>query len=118
MEQHVKILGILFIVRGLFCIFGGFIISAIFTSGLIMINEPRIMTIILTIGYIITAFLFVVGVPTIIAGAGLMARKKWGRIMGIIMAIVGIFDVPLGTALGIYALWVLLKPETEQILTA
>ncbi|MDX1741610.1 MAG: serine/threonine-protein kinase, partial [Rhodothermales bacterium] len=55
----------------------------------------------------------VFAVPGIIAGWGLLARKPWGRVIGIVVAILDLFNIPIGTAFGIYALWVLTEPEAE-----
>jgi hypothetical protein len=54
----------------------------------------------------VTATVVMTGVA-LTAGYGLLARKPWGRILGIIAAILALFKFPLGTALGIYTLWVL-----------
>ena len=43
----------------------------------------------------------------LIAGYSLMTRRPWGRILAIIAAILALLKFPLGTALGIYTLWVL-----------
>jgi len=52
-------------------------------------------------------------VPGIFAGWGLLERKPWGRVLGIVVAILHLFNIPIGTAFGIYALWVLTEPEAE-----
>jgi len=44
---------------------------------------------------------------------GLMARKTWGRILAIIAAIFALLNLPFGTAIGIYTLWVL-APEASK----
>jgi hypothetical protein len=41
------------------------------------------------------------------AGFGLLNRRPWGRIVAIIAAVLALLKFPLGTALGIYTLWVL-----------
>jgi hypothetical protein len=41
------------------------------------------------------------------AGYGLLNRRPWGRIVAILAAILALIKFPLGTALGIYTLWVL-----------
>jgi membrane protein insertase Oxa1/YidC/SpoIIIJ len=43
----------------------------------------------------------------LLSGYSLMTRKPWGRILAIIAAILALIKLPLGTALGIYTLWVL-----------
>jgi hypothetical protein len=43
----------------------------------------------------------------LVAGFGLLNRRPWGRVVAIIAAILALLKFPLGTALGIYTLWVL-----------
>ena len=47
-------------------------------------------------------------------GWGLLERESWARLLAIILAIVSLFNVPFGTALGIYTLWVLLPAQTDE----
>lgn len=44
---------------------------------------------------------------TLLTGYGLITRQSWGRVLAIVFAIFALFHFPLGTALGIYTLWVL-----------
>ncbi len=44
---------------------------------------------------------------SMLTGYGLLTRKPWGRTLGIVMGILTLIKLPLGTALGIYTLWVL-----------
>lgn len=48
-----------------------------------------------------------------LAGWGLMQRQPWARILALVVGFVSLFNLPLGTALGIYTLWVLLPAESE-----
>jgi hypothetical protein len=43
----------------------------------------------------------------ILVGYSLLTRKPWGRVLAIIAGILALLKFPLGTALGIYTLWVL-----------
>jgi hypothetical protein len=47
------------------------------------------------------------------AGWGLLRRERWARVVTIVLGAIALIDVPLGTALGIYTLWVLL-PERSR----
>jgi len=60
------------------------------------------------------AFLPVIATITVVmaalalfAGFSLLRRKPWGRILAIVLAILALFKPIVGTALGIYTLWVL-----------
>jgi hypothetical protein len=47
-----------------------------------------------------------------VVGISLLARKPWGRVLGIVVAILSLVKFPVGTALGIYTLWVLAPAES------
>jgi hypothetical protein len=50
-----------------------------------------------------------------IAGWGLLQREPWARVLVLVVAFVSLFtNIPFGTALGIYTMWVLLPAESEQ----
>lgn len=66
-------------------------------------------------GGLIALVLFVLGVPGLIAGIGLLKFRPWARILGIIISALDLIHVPFGTALGIYGLWALLSREGEQL---
>jgi len=42
-----------------------------------------------------------------LVGWSLLTRRTWGRVLAIVAAVLTLFRVPFGTALGIYTLWVL-----------
>ena len=43
----------------------------------------------------------------VVTGVALLQRKTWGRTLAIIAAVLALLTFPVGTALGIYTLWVL-----------
>jgi hypothetical protein len=51
--------------------------------------------------------------PGILAGYGLLTGKSWGRLLALVVAILGLFNFPIGTIIGLYALWVLLQNEAS-----
>lgn len=50
-----------------------------------------------------------VGLPSIVGGIGLIRRYSWARILIIVLSVIDLFSVPIGTALGAFSLWFLLK---------
>ncbi|MGO9650229.1 MAG: zinc-ribbon domain-containing protein [Terriglobales bacterium] len=46
-------------------------------------------------------------------GWGLLQREPWARMLTIVLAFLALFNIPFGTALGIYTLWVLLPAESD-----
>jgi hypothetical protein len=56
----------------------------------------------------------VAGVAMIAIGAALNRRKKSGRFVALVAAILNLIVVPFGTALGIYTFWVLLNDDARR----
>lgn len=50
----------------------------------------------------------------IAAGWGLLARAPWARVLAVVTAFLNLMDIPLGAALGVYTLWVLLPADSER----
>ena len=48
------------------------------------------------------------------AGWGLLRRESWARILALIIAFLTLLNIPVGTALSIYTLWVLLPEQSDR----
>ncbi len=115
MKGHIKAVGIINIVFGVLgLIVAGFLFLIIAGAGIIS-GDPEAMTITSIVAVALSSLIAVLSIPELIAGYGILKFKSWGRILGIIIAILNLLNIPIGTAFGIYALWVLLNEETEQI---
>ena len=44
-------------------------------------------------------------------------HRPWARILVLVLEFINLIEIPIGTALGIYTIWVLFKDETVQIFT-
>lgn len=53
---------------------------------------------------------------TLIGGLGLLQLKSWSRSLVMVMAALGCIIVPVGTIIGVYAMWVLMQDDTKKIL--
>jgi hypothetical protein len=49
-----------------------------------------------------------------IAGWGLMQREPWARMIALVLGFISLFNVPFGTAVGVYTLWVLLPAQSQE----
>lgn len=68
----------------------------------------------LTIMRIVGFAIIVASAGTAAAGVGLMQYQSWGRTLAIIMSVILLLKFPIGTAAGIYGLWVLLSAEGRE----
>jgi len=61
----------------------------------------------------VSGFLIIGGIVGLIAGWGLYERRHWARMLAIVLAFLNLLHFPLGTAVAIYTLWVLMPAESE-----
>jgi hypothetical protein len=121
-EQHIKILGILNIVWGGLGVLCGLFLLAI-AGGISSILgrmadfRPETLVALPIVGLIagaVSIFLLIVSAPSVIVGIGLIYFKPWARILAVIISVLHLLNLPFGTALGIYGLWVLLSNESQR----
>lgn len=120
MEQHIKVVAVLNIVWGIMGAVAGLMALLLFGATLGIIGTAGrhesgtavAMPLIALVGAAIVIFLLLLSVPSIVAGAGLLKFKPWSRTLAIIVSAFHLLSIPLGTALGIYGLWVLFSPKT------
>ena len=122
MKKHVQILAYLNIIFGVLGLIIGIVICFLLVgTGLIATvaaegnNGIMAMNILSIIAAFIMGLFLLLSVPGIIAGIGLLQFKKWARILTIILAFFGLFNMPFGTALSVYAFWVLFNGETDDL---
>jgi hypothetical protein len=63
---------------------------------------------------IIGVFTAVVAGLSAAAGIGILQYRTWGRVLALIAASVYLTKIPIGTAIGIYAFWVLLSVDGRE----
>jgi hypothetical protein len=110
---HVRLLAILWFAISAFRLMPGIFILTMFgpDSRLLPADVPGFVNGILQIvGYVLIAG----AAAGLIAGWGLLERQPWGRTLAIVLGAFSLIDVPFGTALGIYTLWVLLPAQSEE----
>jgi hypothetical protein len=121
MDTHVKVLGALQIAFGAFGLFSALVLVLVFgvASTAVGVSSDPDTAIALPIvgitGVALVTLLLVLSLPGLVVGIGLLRRRPWARIAGIVLSILGLMIVPFGTVLGVYGLWVLFSKETEQL---
>lgn len=124
MLTHVKVLGVLYIVMsGIGLLFALLIFFALGTAASLvgMSASPDDAAIAMPIlgitGTALSMLLLLLSLPGLITGWGLLKLRPWARILGIVLAVISLLNFPIGTAIGVYGLWVLLTKETERLFT-
>jgi hypothetical protein len=122
MATHIKVIAVLHIVFGALGLLAG-MAGMLFFGGLAGFvgatdhssDSWMAVPVLGSIGGIILVIALVLSLPSLIAGIGLLQFRPWARIMMIVLSVLHIFNVPFGTALGVYGLWALLSPEGEAL---
>ena len=126
MDQHIKILSVLFIIFGILGLLAAIVVFVVGAGAAASIasqgaNDQDTAAGMLAAGGCMTGIAALVGIlsiPNLLTGWGLMKRKSWSRVLTIIMAILALPSFPIGTAIGVYALWVMFNEETKRLLVA
>ncbi len=116
MEKHITLAAVLNIGLGILGLLFACVVFVVIAGGGLISGDPEAMAITMIVGSVIAVFFIVLSLPKIIGGIGLLKRRRWARIVLLIISVMALIDFPIGTALGIYTIWVLLQDETIRLL--
>ena len=118
MKDHVKVIGILWIVLGAMYLCLAFFAFLVFFGVAQIPNveiEPDVLRI---IGIVASSLLGLIGLPQLIGGLGLLKHREWARILMLVVSFLTVFHVPFGTALSVYTMIILFNGETVRLFQA
>jgi len=115
MERHLSAVAALQVGLSILGVLLGIFVFVLLTGIGVIAQEKEALFILSTIGTGVGLFLLIISVPGIIGGIGLFKRKEWARILVLILSAIDLLNIPIGTALGIYSIWVLAQKETVQL---
>jgi hypothetical protein len=122
MSSHVDFAGVLFIVWGLLTALIGFSTlalgvgaAAIITSASYGGGGGQVAAGLTAAAFAVLAVIAIIwGVVHVAAGLWLRRRRPWARLLALMLSAVDLLLLPYGTALGCYALWVLLNEDVKK----
>jgi hypothetical protein len=113
-QRHVHLLGILWLAFSAFNAIGGVVLYIIANTlfapgggtGAPSFLHPLLSVVgILVLGKAALGF---------IAGWGLLQREPWARIVALVLGFISLFNIPFGTVIGVYTMWVLLPSQSQH----
>lgn len=105
---HLQLLGILWVVIGALRLLPGLFMMAFATMPMMQREIPLFVRgMFPVLGGIFSIF----AVASIITAVGLLTKQPWGRMLAIVFGALNLLDIPFGTAIGIYTLWVLVGEQ-------
>ncbi|MBN2029764.1 hypothetical protein JW824_05910 [bacterium] len=115
MEKHITLVAAIHIGFGILGMFVALIVFTAIVGGGILSGDSNAMAITSIVGTVIAFFLSLKSIPEIIGGIGLLKRKSWARIVVLIIGCLDLIEIPIGTAIGAYTIWVLLNEESVKL---
>lgn len=113
--DHLHLLSVLWIVIGLLCLIPvpilmvlSRVVGQIRATGMSPGDETMLHNIGPLFMMALATFCAAIAVGMLATGWGLLKREPWGRTLALVVGFLGLFHPPLGMALGVYTLWVLL----------
>ena len=125
MHKHLTVLGALFLGMGAMGLIGLLVVVLIFGLASSLIgatavqqgDAPAFVALIPGIfGLLIATAIAASTVPSLVAGYGLIKRRPWAAVMALVAGVLSLPVFPIGTGVGIYAIWVFLQNDTEPCL--
>jgi hypothetical protein len=119
MKQHVSLVGALHVGFGILGLLAALAVYLTFHFAYGFVDEePIVEEIIAFLGNTLSVIILFISALGIIGGIGLFSYKPWARILVMIVSAINCLNVPVGTAKGIYSIWVLMQPETIEMFEA
>jgi hypothetical protein len=110
---HVRLLGILWLAISAFRLIPGLFLLTMFRHGHSFM-PPDVPYFVFGMMRMIGGLLLAGAVLGLVTAWGLLERQPWARMLAIVLGCFSLMDMPFGTALGIYTLWVLLPARSEE----
>ena len=114
-QNHITLLGVLHIARGALVLLIGVILFGLLTGIGVISDDSTALGVLGFIGTALMLLLVALAIPCVLAGIGVLLRREWGRITALVVGILSLIDIPIGTAIGVYSIWVLMNDETRAL---
>ncbi|MGE5245527.1 MAG: hypothetical protein ACM3SQ_14990 [Betaproteobacteria bacterium] len=121
MSSHVDFVGVLFVVWGVLTVLIGLSTLALGVGAAAIISStspasPHFAAGLTAAVFIVFAVISIVwGVAHAVVGVPVRRHRPWARLVALMLASVDLLLLPYGTALGIYALWALLREDSRKL---
>ncbi len=115
MDKHVQVVGVLSLVWAALVGLGFLVVLGLAFFVPMASTDAELLRIQWVLGAIVVLLLALI-VLGVLAGIGLLRRRAWAKPLGFIVAVLALPSLPLGTAFGVYAIWVLTRPGIDEAL--
>ncbi|MCP4147417.1 MAG: PspC domain-containing protein [bacterium] len=116
MKEHVKILGVLYVVFSVIGFILAFVLFSLIKGGGLISGDSEAIAITSFIASVITGLIVLLATPGLLGGMGLLNYNSWSRVLVMVLGFINLIIIPpFSTALGIYTIWTLTNKNTEAL---
>ena len=118
MRKHVSVVAVIQIAFGALGLIGALALNLVFDFAGSFVHDDEVATMVMNaMKLILPITIGFFSVLKLVGGIGLLCYKNWARYFVIVLAAIGCLNIPIGTLIGVYSLWVLLQDETIKLFT-
>jgi hypothetical protein len=115
LESHLTIVAILHIGLGALGLLAAAIVFVVLFGVGAISGDQQAFGILAFIGIGVGAFLGILSLPGVLGGIGLLRHQSWARYLVLVLSVFQLFNVPIGTAVGVYSIWILAQDEATAL---
>jgi len=113
-ERHRGTMGALHLVLGLMNVIAALCLWFVLGSVVALAQDAEATRVLGAVAVLLGGLLFLLALPPLIAGFGLMSRTRWSRTAAMVSAFLNMLSIPFGTGVSLFTLWVLFTEEASE----
>jgi hypothetical protein len=115
MEKHVSLLAVFFLALSIVGILAACIVFVAVVGGGFLSGDETAIFVTSTVGTSVASLVGILSIPGLFCAYGLLKRRSWGRYLALVVGVMNLLCIPLGTVVGVYAIWLLTQDEAIRL---
>ena len=115
MEKHLTVVAALQVGFSVLGILAAIIVYTVLHNVMHFADDPETVNVLRIVARWVSLFLLVISIPGLVGGIGLFMKKNWARILVLIISVLDLLNIPLGTIIAVYSIWVLVQEDTVKL---
>ncbi len=116
MNKHVTVVAVLYLVTGvLYLAAATGLLLLLLGVEIVHVSDEQLLELIEGLASYLAAFFLVLALPAFPGAIGLLRHRAWARVLLLVLAFLNLMVVPVGTLVGVYAIYVLMHDDADRL---
>lgn len=115
MQKHITVVGALHIGFGVLGIVFGSALFFVLGWAATFVDDPEAIMVLPVLAVFLGGGMAILSIGGIVGGIGVLGYRNWARVLILILSVFDLLNIPIGTAVGVYSIWVLVQDETVRL---